>query len=158
FAEALSGLSAERWVGDARPEHGLDRPRLSIAADVVGSGDGARTVEVTLGARSVDRGGAFARVSGDPAVFVAPRSLEAAADRWLRDGKGLLVDGDRMTRVTLAAGRGKKLVLVARGGALQAEGDRAATPAQAAAVRDALAQLVADGVVSVGPPVRDQGL
>ncbi len=153
LAETLGALGVERWVGAPRPEHGLDRPRLVISADVV-SGQGTRPVEVTLGAPT--GAGSFARVSGDAVVFVAPRRLEAAADRWLLDRNALLVDVERMTRVTLAGEGGKKLVLAARGGALQVEG--AAPPARAAAVRDALADLVADGVVSVGPPASAQGL
>jgi hypothetical protein len=124
----------------------------------VGSGKGARTLEVALGAPAGS--GSFARLSSDPAVFVAPRRLEAAADRWMIERTALLVDVERMTRVTLAAEGGKRLVLEqSGGGALRVVGapaDAAAT-ARAAAVRDALGDLVADGAVSVGAPVKGQG-
>jgi hypothetical protein len=159
-AEAVAGLSAERWVGTVRPEHGLDRPRLVIAADV-GAGATARSVEVDLGAPA-GGGGSFARVAGDPTVFVAPRRLETAADRWMLDRTALLADVERMTRVTLAADDGKKLVLErsAGEGALHVVGAAAGpeATARAASVRDALGDLVADGAVSVGPALPAQGL
>ncbi len=157
LAEALAGLSVERWVGAARPEQGLDRPRIVIAADVA-DGSGTRPVEVALGAPSGT--GAFARLQGDPAVFVAPHRLEAAADRWLFNRGALVVDVEHVTRVTLAGERGKKLVLADHDGALSVEGAAAGSdaPTRAAAVRDALGDLMADGVVSVGPPSSAQGL
>jgi hypothetical protein len=139
LSDAVAGLSADRWIGAALPEHGLDRPRLTIAASVV-TGQAKRTVEVALGAPSA--GGSFARVSGDPAVFVAPRRLEEAANRWLLDRTALLVDVERLTRVTLSAG-GKKLVF-----------DRASLPP---ALHHALGDLVADGAVSIGAPLPAQG-
>ena len=156
LADAVGGLSAERWVGAARPEYGLDRPRLTIAAEV-GSGQGARSVEIALGAPT--GAGSFARVAGDPAVFVAPRRLEAAANRWILDRTALLVDVERVTRVTLTAEGGKRLVLEAHGGALQVAGAPAdpASIARVAAVRDALNDLLAEGVVTVGPPAPAQG-
>ncbi len=142
LAHAVGSLSAERWVGMPRPEHGLDHPRLTIAVDLT-SKTGSRTVEVALGAPSGT--GSFARVTGDPAVFVAPHSLEALASRWILDRTALLPDVQRLTRVTLAAEGGKKLVLEPSGGALHAVGapSDAAAAARAAAVRDALSDLVA---------------
>ena len=157
LCEAVATLSADRWVGAARPEHGLDHPRLTLAVEV-GSGKAARTVEVTLGAPS--GAGSFARVLGDPAVFVASHTLEAAADRWLLDRTALLPDVQRLTRVTLEAEGGKKLVLEQTGGALHAVSDPGdpTSAARAAQVRDALGDLVAEGAVSVGPPLPAQGL
>jgi hypothetical protein len=96
-------------------------------------------------------------------VFVAPRQIEAAADRWLIERMALLVDVERMTRVTLVAG-GKtppaKMVLETQEGALHVVGapPDAAESARAAAVRDALGDLIAEGAVSVGPPTGAQGL
>ncbi len=166
LVDAVGGLSAERWVGAALPEQGLDRPRISLTAEV-GSGKAAHTVTIAVGApvalggtpRPPAGAGSFARLAGDPAVFVAPRLLEAAADRWILDRNALLVDAERITRVTLAAEGGKRLLLEAHAGALQVVGAPAdpASAALAAAVRDALADLLADGVVTVGPPLPSQG-
>jgi hypothetical protein len=152
LADALGHLSAERWVGAARPELGLDRPRVTVTAEV-GSGNAARSIEVDLGA-PVGAGSSFARTAGDPAVFVASPTLETAATRWLVDRTALLVDVDRMTRATLVRGD-KKLVLEQSGGGLRIA-DSAATE-RAAKLRDALRELLADAAVSVGPPVAAQG-
>jgi hypothetical protein len=157
LCEAVATLSADRWIGAARPEHGLDHPRLTLVVEL-GAGKTARTVEVTLGAPSGV--GSFARLGGDPAVFVAPHKLEAAADRWILDRTALLPDVERMTRVTLAAEGGKQLVLEQTAGALHAVSGPTdpASAARAAQIRDALADLVAEGAVSVGPPLPAQGL
>jgi hypothetical protein len=153
--DLFGGLAVDRWVGAAKPEYELDRPRLSISAEV-GSGKDARTVLVTLGAPAGN--GSFARVSGDPMVFVAPRRVEAVADRWLVERTALLVDVEHMTRVTLAAS-GKKVVLEPRAGALHVVGAPAgsAESTRAVAVRDALGGMMAEGAVSVGPPLGSQG-
>jgi hypothetical protein len=154
--DLLGGLSAERWVGAARPEHGLDRPRLTLEAEVGGDdGRGKRTIRVALGAPAGK--GSFARAGDDPSVFVVSARLEAAADRWLLDRTLLPPDVSEVKRVTLTAAGGKKLVLEGSGGALQIQGDPAAT-ARAAAVREALGDLASEGVVSVGPPLATQGL
>ena len=154
--EKVAGLTVDRWVGAARPEYGLDRPRLTITAEA-GSGKDARTVEIALGAPAGS--GAFARLRGDAMVFVAPHALEAAAEQWMIERTALLVDTARMTRVTLAATGGKKVVLEMHEGALQVVGAPAgaAEETRAAAVRDALGDLMAEGAVSVGPPESAQG-
>jgi hypothetical protein len=155
--DAVGKLSADRWVGRERPEHGLEHPRITIAADV-GAGKDAHTVEVALGA-PVGAGGSFARVSGDPTVFVAGPTLETTASRWLIDRQSLLVDVEHLTRATLTAGD-KKLVLEKNGGGLRIVGASASDPAataRASAVRDALGALSADAAVSTGPPQKAQG-
>jgi hypothetical protein len=155
--DAVGKLSAERWVGTQRPEHGLEHPRITIATEV-GAGKDAHSVEVALGA-PVGAGGSFARVSGDPTVFVAGPNLETTANRWLIDRQSLLVDLERMTRAALTAGD-KNLVLEKNGGALRIAGASASDPAataRASTVRDALGALIADAAVSVGPPPKAQG-
>src|SRR5262249_45253694 len=59
LADSVAGLAVERWVGAARPEHGLDRPRIAIEAETVGG----KKLEVSIGAPS--RSGSFARASVD---------------------------------------------------------------------------------------------
>jgi hypothetical protein len=157
LADAVTSLSAERWVGAALPEHGLDRPRLTIAATMA-SGKATRTVEVSLGAPAAS--GYFGRTVGDATVFVAPHRLEEAANRWMLDRAALLVDIERSTRVTLAGSGGKKLVLEQTAGALHVVSGASADPtsaAMAAAVRSALGDLVADGAVTIGAPLPAQG-
>jgi hypothetical protein len=156
--DAIGGLSAQRWVGAARPEHGLDHPRFKLLADT-GAGGPSRRVEIAIGA-PVGSGSSFARLADDPTVFVASPALEAAAARWIIDKTALVVDVDGMSKATLEAGP-TKVVLVQTGHALRVEGAAAgdaAASTRAAAIRDALRDLVAEAAVSVGPARVDQGL
>jgi len=91
---------------------------------------------------------------------VAQRRIEDAADRWLVDRMTLINETSRVTRVTLSAPGGKRTVLEASGGTFHVAG--AATDpvanARAAGVREALGDLVSEGVVSVGRPEKNEGM
>jgi hypothetical protein len=153
LAEDVASLAADRWIGVAKPEHGLDRPRITVEVETAGG----KKIEVLIG--SPAKSGSFAQVRGDAAVFVAPQRLEAAADRWLVDRAALLPDVERVRKVTILGEGGKKVVLEQSGGALTIAGapNDAAASARAAAVRDALGELIAEGAASVGPPEKAQG-
>ena len=168
LADAFGELHAERWVGGARPEHGLDQPRLVIEADVgddgagpakADAGRGRHTLRVAVGAPA-GATGSFARAGDDPAVFVAPRRLESAAETWLLDRTQLVPETSQVSRVTLSAAGGKRIVIEASGGAFHVAGAGAdpVASARAAAVRDALGDLVAERAVSVGPAEKREGL
>src|SRR5262249_46659792 len=79
--EVLSTLTVERGVDDKDPgaaSAGLDKPRIVIEAAA-----GERPFRISLGAPA--GGGSFAREGSEKDMFVAPKALEAAADRWLLD-------------------------------------------------------------------------
>ncbi|WP_437592580.1 DUF4340 domain-containing protein [Sorangium sp. So ce1000] len=167
LAELLAGLQAERWVApDAGQGDGLGAPRLVVEAEL-GSGPAAaggtasaatRSARVELGARA--GAGTFARAGGGAAVFVAPPALEAAADRLLLRRDVFLVPPDEIARVTLAP-RGAKPVVLERSRAgltLAGAADQASATATVARVRDALADLRAEGAVALGEPERHHGL
>jgi hypothetical protein len=161
LAEAIAALHAERYVAAHDDgSFGLAKPRLSIEADLgAGADAGAATIRILLGAPTA--GGSFARKDGDDAVFVVDGRLEEAAGRWLLDRTVFTLAPDDITRVTLAAGgKGKKLVLERAGDALRIAGDagQADASARAAAIRDALGDLVPEGAVSVGAPRGEEGL
>ncbi|MFT3769815.1 MAG: DUF4340 domain-containing protein [Minicystis sp.] len=162
LGDATAGLTVDHWVGAARPEHGLDHPRLVIEADLgdgADAGKGRRTIKVSLGAPA-GAAGSFARTADEPAVFVVTRRLEDAADRWLIDRTVLVTEVSRVSRVTLTAPGGKRAVLEANGGAFHVAGAAAdpAANARAAGVREALADLVSEGAVSVGRPEKHEGM
>jgi hypothetical protein len=160
LGDTLGGLTVDHWVGAARPEHGLGRPRLVVEAELGEAPDaGQRGLRVAVGA-AAGAAGSFAQAGDDPLVFVAQRRLEDAADRWLVDRMTLISEVSRVTRVTLTAPAGKRAVLEASGGGFHVAG-AAADPvanARAAAVREALADLVSEGAVSVGKPEKQEGL
>lgn len=167
LAELLAGLQAERWIAaDADQSYGLGAPRLTVEAELdparesgAGStGAATRAARVELGARA--GAGSFAHAGDGAAVFVAPPSLEAAAGRLLLRRDVFLVPPHEIARVTLAP-RGAKPVVIERtpeGFTIAGAADRARATALAAGVRDALADLRAEGAVALGEPERHHGL
>jgi hypothetical protein len=158
-ASALSSLSVDRWIGPNTGSYGLEKPRLTIEAQLDADSDGGapRSLRVALG--SPAGAGSFARAGDDGAVFIAPRALEEAADRWLLDRTTTAIAPETITRVTLTGEGGKHLVIERSGDALTIAGlaRDAAASARAATIRDALAELTAEGAVSVGPAEKAQG-
>ncbi|WP_437680397.1 DUF4340 domain-containing protein [Sorangium sp. So ce131] len=180
LAELLGSLKAERWVeADPGAGYGLGAPRLVIQAELAAapassgaaSEAASRTVRVELGARAGDGDGSFARAGdgafpragGDgAAVFIAPPALEAAAGRLLLRRDVFLVPPQEIARVALARGDGRAppLVIEASPGGFTVPGaaDEATATATAASVRDALADLRAEGAVALGKPAKHHGL
>lgn len=158
-ASLLGSLSVDRWIGADTGSYGLDKPRLIVEADLDGGKDGGppRSIRVALGAPAAS--GSFARAGDDPAVFIAPRALEDAADRWLLDRATTAVAPETLARATLTGDDGKHLVIERSGDALRIAGLPAdpVTSARAATIRDALGELTAEGAVSVGPAEKSQG-
>lgn len=159
LATSLLPLRVERFVAERDDgSFGLANPRLVIEADLgAGSDAGARTVRLLIGAPTT--GGSFARLDGDDAVFVIDPKIETAAQKWLLDRSIFALDVAEILKVTITSSDKRKppLVLDRAGDVLRIQGDEAAT-AKAAAIRDALADLVPEGAVSVGPPRKEEGL
>ncbi len=163
LATSLLPLRVERFVAERDDgSFGLERPRLVVEIDLdAGKGAGVRTARLLIGAPTT--GGSFARLAEDDAVFVIDRKIEAAAGKWLLDRSIFSLDVAEILKVSITVGgtpggrNGKPLVLDRVGDALRIQGDEAAT-ARAAAIRDALADLVPEGAVSVGPARKEEGL
>ncbi len=158
LAMSIFPLKVDRFVAEKDDgTFGLDKPRLVIEADI-GSGDaGPRNRRLLIGAPTTN--GSFARLDGDDAVFVVPRSVEQAASRWLLDRAVFSFDLGDIVKVTVAPkDKSKKsLVLERVGDVLRIAGDPAAT-ARAAELRDALGDLAPDAAVGVGAPRKEEGL
>src|SRR5262249_50790795 len=122
-ADVLATLTAERWAAPRDDgSYGLAKPRITIEPELDSSGDAPHpesggdtprpdadaspdggapnTLRVEIGA-PVASGGAFARRSGDEAVFVAPRTLETVAGRLPLNRTSLRFDGSSIETVTL---------------------------------------------------------
>jgi hypothetical protein len=174
-ADLMGSLKAERWVpaGDAKTNptkdvFGLNLPRMLIEAEVGDEdGDGnTRTLRLLLGAPAVggtNSMGSFAKTGDDDAVFIAPKRIESAAGRWLLDRSALVVEAASVLRATLEGSGGAKIVLErgAAGALVIIDPKRPSTDpalvARAAALRDALGDLMAEGAVSVGKPEESEG-
>jgi hypothetical protein len=158
---AIGKLEAARWVADkATDSHGLATPRVVI--DVELGDDGAdraedRKLRLELGAPTTD--GSYARIAGDPAVFVVPKLVESVAGRLLLDRAALTIEPSRVLRVTIAGVDGKARAVVEKSGDTWrlAGAKGGASSAEAARLRDALSDLFAEGAVTLGPPPKSQG-
>jgi hypothetical protein len=163
ITDALGRLTVDRWIGPKQPEHGLDRPRFRLHAEIEEAardgGKGRRSLDLDVGAAE-GGGGSFARAGDEPGtVFVLPRRLEEAASRWLVDRTALTLEMSHVSRLVLRAPGGKKATLEASAGVFHVAG-AAADPvanARAAAVREALADFSAEAVVTVGRADKSEG-
>lgn len=154
LVDTLVALKAVRWAA-AKDDgsFGLEKPRLTLELKVSEDASAAgKSVRVEIGAATKD--GVFARVSDDPAVFVAPRAIEEAAGRWLFDRQALVIDGAALVRIE-ASGEGGKTITAERAGDAWRSSAGAET---AAALRDAVTSLIAEGVVAPGKPDKSFGL
>ena len=161
LASAVGRAKAESWAADADDGTfglGPSDPRCTLSVDYADDA-GKRSTVLEFGATSREgEGGTYARVAGDPAVFVAPRSLRALAAHWLIDRAGFRASPAQVERVTLearTAGGAKRAAFVRQGQELvMADGK----PSDVAArVSEALASLRAEGVVHTGPARPDEG-
>ena len=159
LATTLGRLRALRWVA-ARDDgsFGLRTPRIVVAAEIGDEGSAASThrhVKVEVGTPTND--GAFARLSGDDAVFVLPHAFEVVAARRLLDRTVLMVEPTLVTRVVVEHGK-KRVVAEQKGGTWNiVGGSEARDSVRAAAIRDAITDLMSEGAVSLGAPDKRQG-
>jgi len=156
IAATLFPLKAERFVA-AKDDgsFGLDKPRITVDADI-GSGDaGARSIRLLIGAPTTT--GSFARIDGDDAVFIVPKIVETVTSQWLLDRAVFSFDVGDIVKVTVTPNdkKRKPLVLKRVGDALTIEGSSNASGA--AQLRDALGDLAPDSAISVVAPTKEQG-
>ena len=160
LADALRGLSAVRWVAEEPNEgHKLAKPWCSLRLDARVVKDEVvtpRHFTVRLGGEAA--GGYYAQHDDERAVFVAPRALAGMARVWLLDRGALLPELKDVDRVEVVDDATKRSLTVIRRGdkwQLSTGDDR---DSRAAAVGKAIEQLVADGVVRLGPESPADGL
>src|SRR5690606_10540479 len=101
------------------------------------------------------QGGYFAQAGKGRAVLVAPRNIGEQASRWLLDRGALILDPADIERVTLEVAARPSLVLLRQAGRWVAERDP--TSRAGAAAGNALRELMAEQVVSLGAPREEQG-
>lgn len=75
LVNALATLSAERWVGPARPEHGLEKPSFVIAF----AAGGGQSQRLRVGARGPE-GLRFAAADGKEGIFLLTKPAQDAIE------------------------------------------------------------------------------
>jgi len=154
--DELAGLTADRWVSDREDESfGLGAPVLTARLAYV-SGD-AGTKEHTLSVGAATTGGAFAKLAGEPGVFVLPRRALEALDTWFLDRSVFVLTPDSVSRVEIER-QGKKLVLEKRGERFERSAGVELAPARVAELSDLLIAFRAEAALELGPEKPGRGL
>jgi len=161
FADQLRKLQGLRWASERpRPAHELDPPWCTIVAQAERPTEGgereaaSEELRVVLGGET--RGGFYAQRGGAEAVFVAPRTLGVAASHWLLDRAALMVPTEEVEQLTLVGRDERRLVVKRQGTQWVVEGAAAGRAAEL--IRAGLDQLLADGVVHLGPAEPKEGM
>jgi hypothetical protein len=144
---------ADSWVADADDgTFGFDGTPCSITLAYDQDG-GDKTVGIVFG-RVAEGGGFFAHMLGQPAVFVAPRSLHDLAGRLLVAQTGFQVDSAEVDTVTLSRGVARMVLSRHAGKLLLGDGGGGDVGEK---IGLALEALRADSVVHLGPPRPTEG-
>ncbi|MBW2457018.1 MAG: DUF4340 domain-containing protein, partial [Deltaproteobacteria bacterium] len=161
FADLLRTLQGVRWASERpEPRQQLDRPWCTISAEAdlpTEGGDqeaGIQQLQVVLGAEA--QGGYFAQRDGADAVFVAPRALGVAAGHWLLDRAALMIVTGDVERLTVVGRGERRLTVLPQGGKWVVEGEPASRAGER--VKAGLDQLLAEGVVRLGPATPSDGM
>jgi hypothetical protein len=129
--EALGSLRADRWVADTDDgSFGLASPRAKYEIEV-----GERKIGVEVGRETA--GGAFARRTDQPGVFVLPRSALRAIETWVVDRSFFMVDPQEVRQIKV--------------GATTPSADKIET------IKSTLSTLRTEGVVHLGAARKDEG-
>jgi hypothetical protein len=161
--DELAGTIAHAKVGAWAAESddgsfGFDRAgscTVTLVVNVASDDPPTRRLSIVFGADE-DRG-AYARVAGDPAVFVTPETMRELLSHPTVERSRLRLDPSALKGVTLVRGTarlvlersGERLTRTERNGSDAAEGDK---------LEAALAGFYAQTAVHVGPPARDEGM
>ncbi len=166
LAEALRTLTVVRWDAEKSEErHGLEHPwctsRLVVAVpDANGNtapddpNEKRETIEISIGNET--EGGYFARRNKDHAVFVVPRPLATMSREWLLDRGALLIEPSDVDAITVTVGE-RMLNVIRRGDTWALLGGTHPNDTRANVVGKALEALLAEGVVTLGPPAKAEG-
>ena len=154
--DALSSLTAERWVADDDDgSFGLSRPTLQVGFSFDEQDAGATSMELVVG--TLIPGGAYAKLEKQPGVFVMSRRALDALETLLLDRSVFMLNPGDAKKVFLER-NGKKIELVYEGDHYtQASGPPLGATAVTRAM-DALSGLRAEAAVHVGAARADEGL
>ena len=131
LTEALSSLRAERWVADADDgSYGLAEPRAKYELEV-----GDHKIRVEVGRATA--GGAFARRTDQPGVFVLPHASGRTIESWAVDRSYFMFDPKSVREVRL--------------------GDAVLAAERLETAKSILSSAHTEGVVHLGGPHKDEG-
>ena len=154
--DALASLSTQRWVADRDDgSFGLRRPAVRCRVTLASDDAGTREHELRIG--SPTRGGAYAQLAEDPAVFVLPKPKLETLETWLMDRSLCVADPTLLLRVELETPTAR--VELRRDGEtfVQHTGQVRLSAVEIQQVVDALGSMRAEAALHVGKPARTEG-
>ncbi len=157
LVDLIVGLSAERWVADQDDgSFGFDKPAARLKIEVAHDA-GPRSHEVLVG--TLVSGGAYAKLLGEPGVFVVSRRVVRALSRWVIDRGNFMLNAANTSQISLKHD-GKEIVLLRRGRSFVAKDPETAKLTDTAMRRlvEAMSSLRAEGAVHLGAAKPGEGL
>jgi hypothetical protein len=131
LVEALSSLRADRWVADIDDgSFGFAEPKAKYELEV-----GERKIGLEVGRET--SGGAFARRTDQPGVFVLPVAVQRAIETWVIDRSFFMIDPQEVAQIKL--------------GTTTPPADKVET------IKNTLATLRTEGVVHLGAARKEEG-
>jgi hypothetical protein len=159
LAGTIAHARADAWAAESDDgTFGFDRSgscTVTLVMNVSSDDALARRVSIVFGAD--EEPGVYARVAGDAAVFVAPRTLRDLLSHPTVDRSRLRLDPSALKSVTLVRGTAR-LVLERSGERLIRSENNERDAAEGAKLEAALAAFYAQTAVHIGPPTRDEGM
>ncbi len=151
---ALGSLTALRFVADTDDgSFGLATPTLTALAKFDADG-GARSLKLAVGRPTP--GGFFAKLEGDPAVFVIERSVAERLSSLLIDRGAFMVEPKTLARVVITKD-GMSHTLERKGDELVPAAASGIDPTVASRLIEALSSLRAEAAVHSGAARPDEG-
>jgi hypothetical protein len=154
--DTLASLSTQRWIaGSADGHFGFRKPVLRCWVKLAAEDGGTREHELRVG--SPTRGGAYAQLAQDPAVFVLPKRALEALETWLVDRSLFLAEPTSLLRVELETPTAR--VELRRDGEsfVQQSGQTRLEPGEIQQIVDALSTMRAEAALHLGKPDRTEG-
>lgn len=153
MAETCLHLTADQWIADHDDgTFGLKKPRLGFEI-AYRDGDQTKTKRVELGDPSPI--GTYGRLVGEEGVFVVPRGVENQLLAWAIDASQTMIDPTDVTELTITRKGAPPLVLTPIKDGWKTDANL--PPSRLSALKDALHDLRADGVVHLGAPKKLDG-
>lgn len=152
IAEQLANLDAQRWVADEDDgSFGFDKPLAKVSFS---AGEDAARHELLLGA--LTPGGVYAKLAGEPGVFVASRRVLQVVSQWAINRGVFMLDAETTSGIILE-GSGQKLNLVEQSGSFVGAEGSTQSASSLRRVSETLASLRAEGAVHLGAARPSEG-
>ncbi len=154
--DTLASLSTQRWVaGRADGTFGLRKPALRCRVTLATEDGGTGEHELRVG--SATRGGAFAQLDQDPAVFVLPKPALETLETWLVDRSLCVAESTLLLRVELETPTARVELRRDGGSFVQHSGQVHLEPGEIEQIVDALGTMRAESALHLGKPDRAEG-